>query len=176
MNFEEIRNTILNENLNYDKVLSLYIMYLKKRLGILSNSPNYDEDREYYINNYLFFNCYAYALRLDMPLIFRDAFSRITNESFLFYPGVFSGLKCPKKANEVLTNTLSDVELLNISGYSIAVMFERSVKGGSNDFHFARLNSSNMWSSKNGRSAFISYSSYIDVPEDYDIVKILKLV
>ena len=52
---------------------------------------------------------------------------------------------------------------------------EIKVFDGERDFHFIRENICGNWSQKIGRSELIEKSSYIDVPNNYDLIKILKI-
>ena len=168
---EEIFKILKNESLTYDELLDLYITYLK---NIKREVPNYKEDYEYYKNNYLYLNCYAYSLGLNIPKEFNEYFYKLINSYFIFYPGVFSKKGVPK-GNEIIDYTLEDIELLNIKGYRIAIMLERMYNGSNLDFHYARENIDHSWSSKIGRTSCIVKNNYIEVPSDYDIIKVLKI-
>lgn len=177
MEFEYIFEIVNNEELNYNELLFFYKKYLILKLKQLKSLPSYESDINYYLTNSMYTNCYAYALRLSIPQFFNENFYRLTGNYFNFIPGIFSYKKYPKNTKLLLDNLKSDLDSLEIKniGYRVAVLSEIKVFDGERDFHFIRENICGSWSQKIGRSELIEKSSYIDVPNNYDLIKILKI-
>lgn len=177
MEFEHIFEIVNNEELTYDELLFFYKKYLILKLKQIKSLPSYESDINYYLNNSMYTNCYAYALRLSIPQFFNENFYRLTGNYFNFIPGIFSYKKYPKNTKLLLDNLKSDLDSLEIKniGYRVAVLSEIKVFDGERDFHFIRENICGNWSQKIGRIELIEKSSYIDVPNNYDLIKILKI-
>lgn len=177
MEFEHIYEIVNNEELTYDELLFFYKKYLILKLKQIKSLPSYESDINYYLTNSMYTNCYAYALRLSIPQFFNENFYRLTGNYFNFIPGIFSYKKYPKNTKLLLDNLKSDLDSLEIKniGYRVAVLSEIKVFDGERDFHFIRENICGNWSQKIGISELIEKSSYIDVPNNYDLIKILKI-
>ena len=177
MEFEHIYEIVNNEELTYDELLFFYKKYLILKLKQIKSLPSYESDINYYLTNSMYTNCYAYALRLSIPQFFNENFYRLTGNYFNFIPGIFSYKKYPKNTKLLLDNLKSDLDSLEIKniGYRVAVLSEIKVFDGERDFHFIRENICGNWSQKIGRSELIEKSSYIDVPNNYDLIKTLKI-
>lgn len=174
MGIKEIKNIVVNESLKESELLELYKSYLILRQKELSIVPDYNVDYNYYVNSY-FTNCYAYSLRLDIPEYFNEKYSLLTGYYFSFVPGVFSSKKYPNNMKSLIDNTLSDLESLKIKlNYELVLLQELKNYNGSKDFHFIRKNICGNYSSKIGMSSYIPKTSYIDILDGYELVKILK--
>lgn len=60
-------------------------------------------------------------------------------------------------------------------GYRIAILSEIKACDNVKDFHFVRENTSGTWSHKLGISALIEEKSYVEIPDNYELIKILKI-
>ena len=183
---DKIKLDVINNKLEYDELLELYIKYLIVRQSIMNKIPSYRKDYKYYVNDRLG-NCYAYAFRFDLPDYFDIAFREVHNIGFYFNPGCFSGIKKINTRDKLLEALYNDLDVLNIKYndkldndhlYKVAVFQEYDFlydKNGVPDFHFCRLNNNNLWSCKNGIRGKIEKINTPKACFTYKLVKILDI-
>ena len=78
---DKIKLDVINNKLEYDELLELYIKYLIVRQSIMNKIPSYRKDYKYYVNDRLG-NCYSYAFRFDLPDYFDMAFREVHSNGF----------------------------------------------------------------------------------------------
>lgn len=185
-NIEKIKLEVINNKLKYNELLELYIKYLKIKQKTLTKIPSYRSDYKYYLNSRNT-NCYAYAFRLDLPDYFNTAFKYFDTYGFYFEPGCFSNIYDINTESKLLEALYSDLDILNINyskeinnnhQYKVAVFQEQIISHDKNivpDFHFSRLNSNNMWSSKNGLAGKIEKTNSEAASFGYKLIKTLNI-
>ena len=177
---ERIRLEVVNNDLSYYELLDLYIKYLSLRRGNMSDIPNYNYDYNYYNHNRSI-NCYGYALRLDLPNYFNEAFIK-ENSSFIFDPGCFSHIYNISNNDKLIKAILYDLEILGIKysseelAYKVAVFQEEFTTDSTLDFHFWRLNDDGMWSCKDGYSGGVIRAKSPTGSMGYKLVRKINLV
>ena len=167
---DKIKLDVINNKLEYDELLELYIKYLIVRQSIMNKIPSYRKDYKYYVNDRLG-NCYAYAFRFDLPDYFDMAFREVHNNGFYFNPGCFSGIKKINTRDKLLEALYND-ELDNDHLYKVAVFQEILPEP---DFHFSRLNSNGLWSCKNGIGGEIEKGNKPIAGFAYKLIKVLDI-
>jgi hypothetical protein len=177
---DKIKLDVINNKLEYNELLELYIRYLKIRRSIISKVPSYRKDYKYYVNDRLG-NCYAYAFRFDLPDYFDTAFREVHENGFYFNPGCFSGVRKINTRDELLEALYDDLDVLNIKYsdetdsdylYKVAVFQEIFPQP---DFHFSRLNSNGLWSCKNGIGGEIEKGNKPVAGFAYKLIKVLDI-
>ena len=177
---DKIKLDVINNKLEYDELLELYIKYLIVRQSIMNKMPSYRKDYKYYVNDRLG-NCYAYAFRFDLPDYFDIAFREVHNNGFYFNPGCFSGIKKINTRDKLLEALYNDLDVLNIKYndkldndhlYKVAVFQEILPEP---DFHFSRLNGNGLWSCKNGIGGEIEKGNKPVAGFAYKLIKVLDI-
>ena len=183
---DRIRLEVINNRLKYNELLELYIKYLRVRQSMISKIPSYNKDYKYYMNNRNN-NCYSYAFRYDLPDYFDYAFKYFDSNGFYFEPGCFSNISDINTEDTLLEALYSDLDVIGIKYnerldsdhmYKVAVYQEYDFlyrKGSLLDYHFSRLNSNGIWTSKNGLAGDIQKVSRPVASFNYKLIKMLDI-
>lgn len=177
---DKIKLDVINNKLEYDELLELYIKYLIVRQSIMNKIPSYRKDYKYYVNDRLG-NCYSYAFRFDLPDYFDMAFREVHENGFYFNPGCFSNISDINAEDTLLEALYSDLDVIGIKYnerldsdhmYKVAVFQEILPQP---DFHFSRLNSNGLWSCKNGIGGGIEKGNKPVAGFAYKLIKVLNI-
>ena len=176
------------KNINRD-ILNLYKKYLQLLIKYQEAIPSLEND--YKLKNV---SCYLYALGLNIPTLFKNAYEVLTTWQFGVDPGEISGYNAFVEGwtkEELMERLYADLDTLKIKtypstitspinhdGYKIACFLDKDGK----DFHFARQNSNGIWSQKMGfnKKIYIDNdpTAFLHLSKDYnyELIKTLELV
>lgn len=119
MNNEEIIRVLNHDKLKFKELLELYKKYLMNVRTLEDKSPKFESDFDYYYANSLYTNCYAYALKLRIPVFFNNCFLNSIGSYFSFIPGVFSDKAYPNTPKSLIENVESDLDSLKFKAQAI---------------------------------------------------------
>lgn len=175
------RKLIFERNINIDKIIELYIEYLKLSVRLGTNNPTFHENS----NKYRYTNCYCYALGLTYPKLFHDMYYDIEIEDFIHNLGFISQKPFPWwDIDKELDNLYSDLEVLNIKFYETNIYSENKHGGykialykAPSDIHFLRQNADGTWSEKQGYTPrIVQMDEPRPIEKHYQLVKTLEIV